>query len=737
MGFVTPALLGGALLVGLPIVLHLIMRREAKRLVFPALRFVERRRSLNQHRLRLRHLLLLALRCAVIALLAMALARPILRASGTPGSERGPIARALVFDNSLRMQYVHENQSRLARSKELASWIVRQLPADNPVTVIDRAGRQRGQDMDRDMSELRIERLDLATNVRELIEPLREAMDWLEQRPDHRGEIYVFTDLAAEGWPNDALVGFAHRLDEQPATTVYLIDVGVDRPWNVGLAPLQLSSEQLSPGGVLTIRTSLSRTGGGDASNQGEPAGATSGLAEVAVELYVGNGGAESEKRGQQVLTPATDESLPIEFSLSGLELGTHQGFVRITGGDPLPHDDVRYFTVEVKPPNRLLLLEHERGDAIFLREALAPSSAGIPLPSQFECEVERLAILDELELTKFDAVCLLDPPPLPNEGWRTLARFAEGGGGVGVFLGRRAARDELNREDAQRLLPARLRWRSREATYLRPVATDHPALADLRDLADLAPWSEFPVFEYWELEPGVDGAHVVASYANGQPALVDRHVGDGRVLLMTTSVSDPAYDNPWNILATGPDPWPFLVLSSSVGRYLCGTSDEQLNFLAGQTAVLRLPPTTSITSYVLQMPNAAGSGAGTTLRQSAPPGTRDLAITTTETLGNYRIQAGGGEERIDRGFSVNAKGEESRLDRVAPERIASVLGPDRVRIARSREEIEIRVGHGRVGRELFPAVILLLAMVLGAELLLANRFYDGQVSTERTGPKT
>jgi hypothetical protein len=73
----------------------------------------------------------------------------------------------------------------------------------------------------------------------------------------------------------------------------------------------------------------------------------------------------------------------------------------------------------------------------------------------------------------------------------------------------------------------------------------------------------------------------------------------------------------------------------------------------------------------------------------------------------------------------------------VAPERIASVLGPDRVRIARSREEIEIRVGHGRVGRELFPAVILLLAMVLGAELLLANRFYDGQVSTERTGPKT
>ena len=58
MGFVTPALLGGAALVAVPIVLHLIMRREPRRLVFPALRFVEQRRTMNQHRLRLRQWLL-------------------------------------------------------------------------------------------------------------------------------------------------------------------------------------------------------------------------------------------------------------------------------------------------------------------------------------------------------------------------------------------------------------------------------------------------------------------------------------------------------------------------------------------------------------------------------------------------------------------------------------------------------------------------------------------------------
>ena len=92
MGFVTPALLGGAALIAVPIVLHLIMRREAQQLQFPALRFVQQRRTMNQHRLRLRHWLLLALRCAIIALLAFALARPTLRGSGAAGKEDAPVA---------------------------------------------------------------------------------------------------------------------------------------------------------------------------------------------------------------------------------------------------------------------------------------------------------------------------------------------------------------------------------------------------------------------------------------------------------------------------------------------------------------------------------------------------------------------------------------------------------------------------------------------------------------------
>jgi hypothetical protein len=262
----------------------------------------------------------------------------------------------------------------------------------------------------------------------------------------------------------------------------------------------------------------------------------------------------------------------------------------------------------------------------------------------------------------------------------------------------------------------------------------EHPALAELRGLVDIAPWSEFPVLQYWELQGGAEGAYVVARFANGKPALIERHVGRGRVLMMTTSVSDPAHDDPWNVLATGPDPWPFLALAGGIAKYLSGGGEERLNYVAGESAALRLSTSEPITSYVLQIP---GAGAVRTTTTGVAAGGQELSIATTEALGNYRVQAGGREGRLDRGFSVNCSPQMSLLERTTAERIAAVLGDDRVRVAHSRDEIEVRIGHGRVGRELFPALILAVALVLAAEQLLANRFYLGTSSAESREPRT
>lgn len=713
MGFVTPALLGGAALIALPIVLHLIMRREPQKLVFPALRFVARRRTMNQHRLRLRHWLLLALRCAIIALLAFALARPTLRGPGAAGKEDAPVATALVFDNSPRMQYQHQNESRLEQAKEMAGWLLEQIPSDSPVTIVDRAGQQRGQDMERSAVELRVERLSFSAKVNPMSDALRDAIQWLEDKPGYRGEIYIFTDMAAEAWPRDELDEFRKQLDAMPGTSVYLIDVGVESPRNIGLGALRLSTEQLSPGGLLKLDAALAPIG---AAKEGE--NRTAGT-ECVVELYVENDAGQPEKRGQETIALSGERPASVEFSLTGLGLGVHQGYVRIATADALPCDNVRYFTVDVRPATKVLLLGETEASTLFLREALAPSAAVGLARSKFDCDVATYTGLESRSLTSYAAIWLVDPPPLPSASWKTLVDFAHRGGGIGVSLGRHALRDGMNAVEAQELLPAKLRWQSREETYLRPVAVEHPAMGELRNLADV-PWAEFPVFKYWELEATGAGSNVVASFANGKPALVERQIGGGRVLMFTTSLSDPAHGDPWNLLPTGTDPWPFLALANGSVEFLASSGDARLNYLAGQSVLLPLSPNEQVTSYVLRLPDDSA------LRQPLTPGQTDLSIASTEMIGNYRLRAGGRQEKLDRGFSVNVPAEVSRLERATSADVVNSLGRERARVARTRDEIEVRVGLARMGRELFPFLILAMTLVLAAESLLANRFYGG-----------
>jgi len=101
------------------------------------------------------------------------------------------------------------------------------------------------------------------------------------------------------------------------------------------------------------------------------------------------------------------------------------------------------------------------------------------------------------------------------------------------------------------------------------------------------------------------------------------------------------------------------------------------------------------------------------------------VVVTSTEAPGNYRIQAGGPDQGVDLGFSVNLPSEVSQLDRVTSQDLKTVFGESEFRLATNRDEIDRSVSAGRVGHELFPYLIVLLAIVLGCEQALANRFYQ------------
>ena len=212
-------------------------------------------------------------------------------------------------------------------------------------------------------------------------------------------------------------------------------------------------------------------------------------------------------------------------------------------------------------------------------------------------------------------------------------------------------------------------------------------------------------------------GASVVLPYSDGKPAILERPIGQGRVLTMTTPVSDrPSQQDPWNLLPAG-EAWPFLILANQMAAYLVGGSNQQLNYLAGQTAVLPVDPSSQRGSYLLFTPGGLSFPISADLKR------HELAITATDQVGNYRVQAGG-SGGVDLGFSVNYAPDQTRLDRLNDEELTGIFGPAKFRLARTRQQIDRDISVGRVGRELFPPLIVLLALVLGLELLMANRFY-------------
>ncbi len=266
------AFLWGALAVGVPLALHLMMRRQPRHLEFPALRFIKQRESANRRQLKLRYLLLLALRMAFILLLAAALARPSLQGSGWLGDQEAPVAAALVFDTNPRMEYRNHNETRLEAARDTGLWLLPQLPRDSEVAVLDSRYGSEARAFDLLAAKSRIEKLKSSPAGSPLPSIVCNALDLLRESGKPRKEVYIFTDLARANWAPEVTETLRSRLAEQTGIGLYVIDVGVESPQNFGIVNLHLSSESVSKGVPLVIQADLVHAG---------PAG------ERSVELYM------------------------------------------------------------------------------------------------------------------------------------------------------------------------------------------------------------------------------------------------------------------------------------------------------------------------------------------------------------------------------------------------------------------------------------------------------------------
>lgn len=726
MGFVTPFLFWAGLgLATIPVVLHLIMRQNARRVVFPALQLVKQRYEVRRRRLRLQHILLMLLRTLLFVLIGFGLARPRLEWGGQFASEEAPVAAVLIFDTSPRMAYRYENRTRLEAAQDLGLWLLTQLPRDSDIAVMDSRNPVGAFAADRGSAKTQIQRLQLSAIADPVPQLMERALTLLESSEKAHREIYVFTDLTVAGWPNAQFATLRDRLLKTKNVAFYLLDVGIKEPQETGIREVRLSEEVNTEGIPLEFQVECRRWGPAETR--------TIALYLEEINRVTGEEQDRAVKRAEASLSLPADGLGATTIRLAGLKPGVHQGYLQIEGDSPLPSNDRWYFTVQIRSSLPVLIAAPSPADqrAVYLSQALAPETLRRAGLARFQCDVIDIEGLARHDLSKYKAVFLLDPVFLPNQSWQRIKLFVEGGGGVAFFLGRSLGMpDRWNTPPASDLLAGQILVQARAPggdVFIRPLGYDHPVLKPFKPLAGSVPWDLFPVYRYWVIDPLAENAQVIISYSDGRPCVIERVVGKGRVLTVTTPVSDLPDASPWNLLPVG-QAWPFVILANQMALYLAGTGDLRTNYLAGETVRIVLEDGGHSTGALLDLPpdvlNAPKSDATFPIRLSFQPDKKELLITATERIGHYRVRGGGKDEEFVFGFSVNCPGRLMDLDRVSQGELAELFKDVSVQIAHDRSDLVRQMTAGRTGLDATPYVLLLMVLVLAIEQVMANRFY-------------
>ncbi len=717
MTFLNPWLLGGVAAIGAPIIIHMMMRRRVRRIKWAAMRFLKTAVQRNERRLRIEDWLLLAVRCLLLILLALALARPAFRNAGM-GMGGGARTAVIALDNSYSMGLTDGGASRFDNGKKAAGQIIDSLPAGSRVAVLffSNVMRPAIPEPATDLNLVRrtIGEAQLTDRGTDVHPALREAMDILKRHAAGGGDIFLITDGQATGWRD-----LAAMRDEvtNAGAHVVIVEPGPGGQPNLGVSSLAPSSPMVAVGAGARFTAQVTNYGRDEARN-------------VTVGLSI-----DGEAPGDQ----AVIESLPAGESRAVSLFGKMRsaGYHAVTAQLPPDHlaaDDRRTIVVRAVAEARVLLAvgdvgaEPRDGDAFFLERALAPVAPEDRDKCFIKTQTVAASDLRGAQLANFDAVALVNVPSLDAQTAANLETYVRSGGGLMIFPGEKtdaaAYNDTLG--GGVGLLPATLgdAWGDAQGqdkfrTLQGPPYTDpivslwqDPAAGTLttaRFYKGLALELPPPPGPFDAPNPDAGKTVTVLDYADGSPAIVERTFGRGLVIEFSSSGNAA-----WNDLPAHPA---FVPLMQRVLGRLVTRRDEGLNIPVGSPFIYSAPADWLYKDVVV---SRAGAPETATTRVELSGGQPLLRYEDTDHAGAYDVTIET-EPPVKMQFAAQADPAESNLDPV-PDMELKTLGPG-TEVIHWDAGSRAAPGWTENGREIWALFAALALAAACFESYLAGRF--------------
>ncbi|MBI3047262.1 MAG: BatA domain-containing protein [Acidobacteria bacterium] len=507
MSFLAPLFFVALAALAIPVLIHLIQREKKQVVRFPSLMFIQRVPYKSVRRRRIHNWFLLMVRLTALALIVLAFSRPFFERDDLDIATGGAREVVVLVDQSYSVAF----GDRWERARTAAAAAIEGLgPNDRGSVVLFSSGAEIAM---RSAAAGERERLRAAVAAARpsagstrYAPALKVAGSILAESSLPRREVVLISDFQRAGWRGEE----GARLP--PGTTLLPVPLtsGADLP-NVSVTAVSLArstfsnQERVAVSAVVVNRSTRSLRGG-----------------QIALEI----GGRPIQTERLEV---EADSSTSITFAPVTLASSFMRGTVR-AGDDALPTDNAFHFVVSPVQPVRVLVVDRggSAGGALYLTRALAIGD----MP-RFETTVRQPEAVSDDDLRRA-SVAVVNDVAVPASLGRRLQRFVDGGGGLFIATGSRATwASDVD------LLPAAVEApvdRTRgEAARVGALEFGHPVFEPFRTPRS-GDFTAARIYGYRAVKP-VTGAEVLARFDAGAPALLERRVGAGRVLLWASTL--------------------------------------------------------------------------------------------------------------------------------------------------------------------------------------------------------
>ncbi|MCE5279610.1 MAG: vWA domain-containing protein [Planctomycetaceae bacterium] len=772
MPFVHPIIFWiGAACVSAPIIIHLLNRRRFRLRHWAAMQFLLDSLRRNRRRLRIEEMILLAMRCLAVLLLALAIARftGCAATSVLPGMS-GPRSTVYILDNSYSMLQKSAALSLFENARHDLAERIRRTSRSEKVAVLMGAGDD-GQAPLFDLNYVaepvslaaRLESLDASDGRLALATALGRAGALLANEAGAR-QVVVLTDcrkidLTAPAAQSPLQKAFAAL--RKSGVNVEVLDYGQESRKNLTIESIELLDRFAVANVPFNVAVTVRNNG-------------TTNIENVALTprmVLPGQGDRTVVLPVQVIASLESGQSTRVIFEAASRSPGSAVVTVE-AAGDDLQADNRAHLALDIRKVTRVLIVDgntdptdRTESESFFLSKVLDPRGDGA---FGVRAEVISSDTLGGANFADYDAVALLDVADFPSSvetgpatrpavvypQLKALEEYVRGGGGLIIFTGGHINLDFYNGPfyaGGVGLLPYRVgphKGRPDQSdTYVRLAPSsiaNHNIMqaftrfaAEGSDVTSLVRFFAFTPAEEPHgvvLPPDIKAPQVLAAFADPQnsPAVITRRFGLGEVVLFCTTASKRWNDWPSDEVGT------YAVIAHETVKFVARSASQNLTARVGHPIDYTLAADLLDAQATLKTPRFPADDLVTLVarRQGAAAG--HLSYAATDGAGIYWLELVSPDRSIKKVlFARNIDPAEGDLACGGRTALEAALGSDDFAYAAKAAGGNEPLAAAAAKKEYWLLAALAALVLLAGETFLGQKFghYAGRKAAAERQP--